>query len=66
MLAARRSGIRARVLAERYGLSVRTIYRYLAGDHQGTVLVQVGRWQAPFSVNDGLRPKLMGPWRLVG
>lgn len=54
-------GVSLRVLANRYGVSKRTIERTLQRDDRGDRTVRVGGYEAPFTVRDE-GPRQVGPW----
>jgi len=59
--AALRAGVRARVLADEYGVGVRTIYRAAVGDLCPVVRIEIGDWWAEFEVPQ-LGPVRVTPW----
>lgn len=56
----RDEGWRVPAIAHLYGVSKRTIYRYMKGD---LVDVTVGRFSATFLIEPGRNPRRAGPWR---
>lgn len=56
----RRQGTRAREIAARYAISVRTVYRYLAEPEPR--LVEVSGWRAGFVVAPGCVPRRVTAW----
>jgi hypothetical protein len=58
----RRGGASVRVIAEEFGISVRTAYRYLA--HRGDMeVVEVRGWRATFEILPGTGPRRVSGWR---
>lgn len=64
-------GVSATVLADRYGVSRRTIYRIRARARSRSVVIArvtapgtADIWEAPFAI-DEVGPRQVGPWRPV-
>lgn len=55
----RRQGVRVATIALRYGVTARTVYRYLKGV---TLPVNVSGWRADFVVAPGRIPRQVTPW----
>lgn len=59
------SGARPRDLARVLGVSLRTVYRYLADD-SAVITVRIGRWEAEFAfAGDDRIPRRVTRWRRV-
>ena len=55
-------GVPVPTLADAFGVSVRTVYRYL-GDQSLVETVTVGGWTAEFGFDDLHCPRRLTPWR---
>lgn len=58
----RAAGVTVPAIAEQFGVTVRTAYRYLADDTE-TVTVRAGCWLAEFAVDGTHQPRRLTPWR---
>ena len=59
------SGCRRKDLADAYGVSLRTIDRYLSSPDYGDwhrTMITVGGWRAVFAFRDEAAPRRVGPW----
>lgn len=59
----RRGGGSMDDIARIYGVSKRTVYRYLAAGDVVEYSVEIGGWAASFEIRGGARPWRISPWR---
>jgi hypothetical protein len=53
------------LIAEAYGVSMRTVYRYLADSDSVEEVVATGGWSATFVSRPGTEPRRVTPWERV-